>query len=131
MEKFDPGPIKAYIARHEISLVAFAAMARVPLATLNPIIHYGAQPRAGTREKIAAALSMDPPAPKRRHEEIVRELWSYADRSNIAAALGVTPQRVSAIAKRAGLPPLTRRNEDHGKRPGTPAEGRDRDAAAE
>lgn len=135
MEKFDPRPMVDYVAIHEISWVAFARRAGVPLATINGIIYDGAQPLAGTREKISAALEMDPPAPKLRHAAYVRLWWGRVDRATIALALGVSPQRVSAIAKRAGLPPLSRnsnprKDEDHGERSRQAKEGRDNDAAA-
>lgn len=132
MEKFDSGPMEAYVALNEITWVTFATIAGVPLNTIKGIRYQGATPNPQTRQKLDDALSLPPPPTKLRHADYVRLWWGRADRGTIALALGVSPQRVSAIAKRAGLPPLntSRKDEAHGKRSRTAAEGRDRDAAA-
>ena len=134
MEKFDPAGMEAYVALYEITWAAFADLAGVPLATIRAIRYQGVEPVEEVRQRLDAALDLPAPASKLRHADYVRLWWGRVDRGTIATALGVSPQRVSSIAKRAGLPPLkelnTGKDEDHGKGKRAAEERRDHDAAA-
>ena len=100
MEKFDPAPMQAYVALHEITWSAFADLAGVPLTVIRNIRFYNHQPAEDIRRRLDDALDLPPPPTKLRGADYVRLWWGRVDRATIAAALGVSPQRVSSIAKR-------------------------------
>lgn len=108
MDDFDRAAIHAFVERHCLTWAALARHAGVPYMTVYTMMvqHPESPPTQRVREALERALTLSPAKGALKHEGTVRRLWGREEREAIAVYLGVSPQRVSAIAKRLGLPPL-------------------------
>ncbi len=107
---FDRAALRAYMARHKLKKTAMAAHAGIPYRTLLGVLRRY-EPSPTTRAAIEGALQLAPPIrPMPRYAQDVTQAWPDRNTNEIGRKLGISHQRVSAIAKEIGLPPKRARH---------------------
>lgn len=115
MDDGDRLAIRDFVARHGLTLKDFSAHAGLPYSTVYMLMRRPGPGSEAVRSRIAVALALTPPPRLLKHEAVVRRLWGREAREAIAVYLGVSPQRISFIARRLGLPPLRGGNDGSDK----------------
>jgi hypothetical protein len=102
---FDRAALRAYMVHHQAKGPVMAAHAGIPYRTLCGTLG-GREPSWKTRAAIEWALGQPPPIRRLPHHgQQVADAWPHRSASEIARGLGISHQRVFAIAKAMGLPP--------------------------